>query len=85
MAEGKTIQHNNSGSIESPLWEDQDTILLGDTPERYRIKPEPRKPLEAWLFVTTSNKLTGDGTIEIKKPVNPFFRLFREVIEPEEQ
>jgi len=83
LAEGKTIQYKSS----SDQWIDSDKngFAFNAPPDHYRIKPEPRKPLECWLYVTTADAIHRDGNIEISKPANPGFRLFREVIEPEEQ
>jgi hypothetical protein len=81
MAEGKTIQQQSLNGN----WQDLPTVYFNSDFESYRIKPEPRKPLECWVRIVDET-LINEGWSALKSnPNNVHYRLFREVIEPENQ
>lgn len=49
LAEGKTLQLNSGGN-----WRDESDVIFSFPPNRYRIKPEPRK-------IWTINSVTLEG------------------------
>ena len=81
LAEGKTIQNTSRDKKE---WWDAETLSFTMPPDHYRIKPEPPKPLDVWVYVNPKTNLPDSiGFIVTEKPLNSNFRQFREVLQPE--
>jgi hypothetical protein len=92
LGEGKRVDRQNALPAPSDVWDevkDGGASIQTGPSWIYRLRPEPRKPLEVTLNVV--RHLDGRETVlvddSLTYPRPPGFRraLFREVIEEEEQ
>ena len=85
LAEGKTIQYQMADG----RWEDRKSPEFTSDPQCYRIKPEPKKPLEfdLWIAFNDEGRLCHYTNADMSKIKDSEWRKIkvREVVEEVEQ